>query len=72
MDIKLLEKELLKLSTKDKALITYKLLESLEADNSEGIEEIWLNEALLRYHQIENKSLIDSELVIKEAKLKYK
>ena len=67
MDIKSLEAELLKLSPKE-------LLESLESDENEDIDEIWVNEALNRYYQItgSNKNLIDSELVIREAKSKYK
>ena len=74
MDIKSLEAELLKLSPKEKASISYKLLESLESDENEDIDEIWVNEALNRYYQItgSNKNLIDSELVIREAKSKYK
>lgn len=73
MDIKLLESELLKLSPKERAAITYKLLESLE-EGTGDVEEIWINEALNRYKQIteDGKSLIDSDLVIKEAKSKYK
>ena len=74
MDLKLLEQELLKLSPKEKAAITYKLLESLENDETENIEEIWINEALERYYNVtgEGKNLVDSALVIKEAKSKYK
>jgi hypothetical protein len=74
MELKSLEAELLKLSPKEKAILIYKLLESLENDESENIDEIWVNEALNRYYQISeaNKNLIDSELLIKEAKSKYK
>ena len=73
MDLKSLEVELLKLSAKEKAAITYKLLESLESDESGNIEEIWVNEALNRYYNITGGSdaVVDSELVIKEAKSKY-
>ena len=73
MDLKSLEVELLKLSAKEKAVITYKLLESLESDESGNIEEIWVNEALNRYYNITGggDAVIDSELVIKEAKSKY-
>ena len=73
MDLKSLEAELLKLSAKEKAAITYKLLESLESDESGNIEEIWVNEALNRYYNITSvgDAVIDSELVIKEAKSKY-
>jgi len=73
MDLKSLEVELLKLSAKEKAAITYKLLESLESDESGNIEEIWVNEALNRYYNITGgrDAVVDSELVIKEAKSKY-
>ncbi len=74
MDMKLLEAELLKLSPKERAVITYKLLASLEEEESENIDEIWINEALNRHKQItEDKSQrIDIDLVLKEAKSKYK
>ncbi|OGV06466.1 MAG: hypothetical protein A2330_09695 [Ignavibacteria bacterium RIFOXYB2_FULL_36_7] len=74
MDLKLLESELLKLSPKEKAIITYKLLESLEGETNEDVDNVWINEALKRYKQISKQGdlLIDSELVIREAKLKYK
>ena len=73
MDLKSLEVELLKLSAKEKAAITYKLLESLESDESGNIEEIWVNEALNRYYNITGggDAVVDSELVIREAKSKY-
>lgn len=74
MDIKSLEEELNKLSPREKAVITYKLLESLENDESDDIDEIWLNEAVSRYYQISggNREIIDSDLILKEAKSKYK
>jgi Putative addiction module component len=72
MDLRSLEAELLKLSSKEKAEITYKLLESLESDESDNIDEVWINEALARYYQLSGKDVVDSETVIKEAKLKYK
>lgn len=73
MDIKSLESELMKMSPREKAQITAKLLSSLEAEGDEDLDVIWLNEALTRYDQlIKDKTLlIDSELVIKEAKSKY-
>jgi hypothetical protein len=73
MDIKSLESELMKLSPSEKAQITAKLLASLEAEGDEDLDVIWLNEALTRYDQLikDNTLLIDSELVIKEAKSKY-
>lgn len=74
MDLQALEIELLKLSPREKALLTYKLLSSLENEETDGIEEIWVDEAFSRYNQIKkNKDLcIDGDLVIKEAKSKYK
>jgi hypothetical protein len=51
---------------------TYKLLESLESDGSDNIDEVWINEALARYYQLSGEDVVDSESVIKEAKLKYK
>ena len=74
MELKQLESELLKLSPKERALMTFKLLESLEAEEAGDFEEVWISEALNRYKQIseDGKSLIDSDLVIREAKSKYK
>ena len=74
MDLKSLESELLKLSPRERAIVTYKLLESLESEESGDIQDIWINEALSRYDQLaqNSKLAIDSELIIKEAKEKYK
>ncbi len=74
MDLKSLESELLKLSPREKAIVTYKLLESLESEESGDIQDIWINEALSRYDQLarNSKLAVDSELIIKEAKEKYK
>ncbi|MDP2363773.1 MAG: addiction module protein [Ignavibacteria bacterium] len=73
MDIKSLEKELLKLTPREKAIIAYKLLESLDSEDNQDYENVWIEEALNRYNQIsENKSLIhDFNSVIKESKSKY-
>ena len=73
MDLKLLEKELLKLTPKEKAAITYKLLESLDAESNQDYEVVWIDEALARYNQLsKDSSLIhDFSLVIKESKSKY-
>lgn len=73
MDLKSLESELLKLSPKEKAIVTYKLLDSLESEESGDIVDIWLDEALSRYDQIAKtgKFTIDSDLIIREAKSKY-
>jgi DNA-directed RNA polymerase specialized sigma24 family protein len=74
MDLKSLESELLKLSPRERAIVTYKLLESLDSEESGDVEDIWINEALRRYEQITqaDKSTIDSDLIIREAKSKYK
>ena len=74
MDLKSLESELLKLSPRERAIVTYKLLESLESEESGDIQDIWINEALSRYDQLarNSKLAVDSELIIKEAKEKYK
>jgi DNA-directed RNA polymerase specialized sigma24 family protein len=74
MELKLLESELLKLTPKERAIITYKLLESLESEEPGDIEDIWVNEALSRYDQIvrSGKFAVDSDLIISEAKAKYK
>lgn len=74
MDLKSLESELLKLSPKERAIVTYKLLDSLESEESGDIQDIWINEALSRYDQLaqNSKLAVDSELIIKEAKEKYK
>ncbi|MBK9097690.1 MAG: addiction module protein [bacterium] len=74
MDLKSLESELLKLTPRERAIVTYKLLNSLENEESEDVEDIWLDEALSRYEQIvkTGKFTVDSELIIREAKSKYK
>ena len=74
MELKLLEFELLKLSPKERAIITYKLLDSLESEEPGDIEDICVNEALSRYDQIvrSSKIAVDSDLIISEAKAKYK
>ncbi|HMN23227.1 MAG: addiction module protein [Ignavibacteriaceae bacterium] len=73
MDIKILEKELLKLTPREKAVISYKLLKSLDTEENQDYEDVWIDEALNRYNQIsEDKSLIHAfNLVIKESKSKY-
>ncbi len=74
MDLKLLESELMKLSPKEKAIIAYKLLKELESSESNEIIDSWIDEAAERYEQIKvnEKLLTDSDLVLKEAKSKYK
>lgn len=73
MDIKSLEKELLKLNPREKAIITTKLLKSLDSQEDHDYEDIWIDEALNRYNHIsKDKSFIhDFSTVIKESKEKY-
>ena len=73
MDIKSLEKELLKLTPREKAIITTKLLKSLDSEEDHNYEDVWIDEAINRYNQIsKDKSFIhDFSLVIKESKENY-
>ncbi len=73
MDIKSLEKELLKLTPREKAIITTKLLKSLDSEEDQDYEDVWIDEALNRYNQIsKDKSFLhDFSMVIKESKEKY-
>lgn len=74
MDLKLLESELLKLTPKEKAAIAFKLLKEIENEEPDNIEEVWIDEAIKRYEQIkgDEKISVDGDLVLKEAKSKYK
>ncbi|MCL6097612.1 MAG: addiction module protein [Bacteroidetes bacterium] len=69
-----LEKEALRLSPKEKAVLSYKLLESIDSENFEDIDKLWQKEVEERYKQITSGSakLKNAELVIHEAKSKYK
>lgn len=74
MKTKEIEKAALKLSNKERAALSYKLLESIDAETADDIDKIWQKEVEARYNQIVNGKLKEenSELVIKEAKSKYK
>ena len=74
MNLKSLESEILKLTPAERALMICKLLESLESEEGNNLEDIWINEALSRYSQIVDGSspVIDSKLLIKEARSRYK
>ncbi|MEW6196509.1 MAG: addiction module protein [Bacteroidota bacterium] len=74
MKIQEIEKVALKLSSKERAALSYKLLESIDAESQDNIDKIWQQEVEERYNQITNSltQTKNSELVIKEAKLKYK
>ncbi len=74
MGIKEIEKAALSLSSKERAALSYKLLESIDSENREDTDEIWQKEVEARYEQLvkgEAKGK-EAELVIKEAKSKYK
>ena len=63
MDLKSLESELLKLSSKEKAIIAFMLLENIEDDESVDLEDIRINKVLQRYNQIteeQRKLILDS------------
>lgn len=74
MKIHEIEKAALKLSNKERAALSYKLLESIDAETQDNIDKIWQQEVEERYNQITNSltQTKNGELVIKEAKLKYK
>lgn len=74
MELKILEEEVLKLNPRERAELAYKVLQSLEAETTDEIEEVWIQEALDRYKQLgENSKLgVSLDSVIREAKSKYK
>ena len=74
MGIKEIEKAALSLSSKERAALSYKLLESIDSENREDADEIWQKEVEARYEQLTNGKAKgkEAELVIKEAKSKYK
>ena len=73
MSIKEIEKAALSLSTKEKAELSYKLLDSIDSENIQNIDIIWQDEVKDRYEQLKINSSVRraAELVIKEAKSKY-
>lgn len=73
MTIGEIEKAATNLTAAEKALLSYKLLESIEEEQVEGYDEIWQKEIDARYKQIlENKAVLkNANSVINEAKLKY-
>lgn len=74
MGIKEIEKAALLLSSKERAALSYKLLESIDSESKEDSDEIWQKEVEARYEQLiqgEAKGK-EAELVINEAKSKYK
>lgn len=73
MTINEIEKAAFNLTPIEKALLSYKLLESIEKEQVEGYDEIWQKEIDARYKQIlENKTVLkNANSVINEAKQKY-
>ncbi len=74
MGIKEIEKAALALSSKKKASLSYKLLESIDSENVTDTDKIWQREVDARYKQLIKNTAKekDSESVIREAKSKYK
>lgn len=73
MQTKELVKAVLRLPAKEKAKLSYKLLESIDAENITDIDELWQKEVEERYEQITSGKAKTkrAELVIREAKSKY-
>ena len=73
MSIKKIEKAALSLSTKERAELSYILLESIDSEGIQNIDKIWQDEVNERYEQlkIDSSERRTAELVIKEAKSKY-
>ncbi len=42
MELEILETEALKLNSRDRAELAYKVLQSLEGETTEEIEEVWI------------------------------
>jgi len=74
MKTKEIEKAALRLSTKERALLSYKLLASIDSEATKDAVELWQKEVEERYKQITcgDAKLKNAELVIHEAKSKYK
>ncbi|MHB8905569.1 MAG: addiction module protein [Melioribacteraceae bacterium] len=73
MSIKEIEEAALSLSPRERAELSYKLLESIDSEIIHDVDKIWQEEVNERYEQLkldatERKT---AELVIKEAKSKY-
>ena len=69
-----IEKAALRLSAKERAALSYKLIESIDSETVRDPDELWQKEVEERYKQITSGSakLKNAELVIHEAKSKYK
>ncbi len=68
-----IEKAALRLSSRERAALSYKLLESIDSENISDVDELWQKEVDERYRQLTTGIAKgkESELVIKEAKSKY-
>ncbi len=74
MSIKEIKKAALSLTAKERAELSYLLLESIDSENVQNIDKIWEEEVKARYEQLIRDPSAEriAELVIKEAKSKYK
>ena len=74
MSIEEIEKAALSLTSKEKAILSFKLIESIDSDSDEEVDKIWLDEIEKRYRQILEKNVKtkNADTVIAEAKAKYK
>jgi len=69
-----IEKAALQLSIRERATLSFKLLESLDSEDTSDIDEVWQKEVEERYEQIRSgkAKTKKADLVINEAKSKYK
>jgi hypothetical protein len=68
-----MEKAALNLTAKERALLSYKLLESIETENREEPDKFWQEEVENRYKEYRNNDYImkDAATVLNEARSKY-
>ncbi|OGU65013.1 MAG: hypothetical protein A2499_06185 [Stygiobacter sp. RIFOXYC12_FULL_38_8] len=73
MTINEIEKAADNLTPAEKALLSYKLLESIDSESSENLDQFWQKEIDDRYNQIlKGKAILkNANSVINEAKQKY-
>ncbi|PKL84088.1 MAG: addiction module protein [Ignavibacteriae bacterium HGW-Ignavibacteriae-3] len=73
MSIKEIEKAALALSPKERAELSFMLLESIDSDEIQNMDKIWQAEVEERYKQLKigHTERRSADLVIKEAKSKY-
>ena len=65
-----IEKEAFALSDHERATLAYHLIETLDKDEDEDVEEIWLNEAEKRYEEYKNGKIkaVSAEEAFQEAR----